>query len=52
MNGVESFALNGNTNSSDTLPAWMSRDGHRYLVWKTFLAKVATVTVPVLVSQC
>ncbi len=42
VNGVESFALNGDTNASDTLPAWMSRDGHRYLIWKVFLAVAAS----------
>jgi hypothetical protein len=54
VNGVESFALNGDTNTSDTLPAWTSRDGHRYLIWKTFLAvsasarpyRIVTVTSP------
>ena len=54
VNGVESFALNGDTNAYDTLPAWMSRDGHRYLVWKTYLAvaasarpyRIVTVTRP------
>jgi hypothetical protein len=42
VNGVESFALYGDTNTGDTLPAWKSRDGHRYLVWKVFLAVAAT----------
>lgn len=42
VNGVESFALNGDTNPDDTLPAWTSRDGHRYLVWKAFLAVSAS----------
>ena len=42
VNGVESFALNGDTNAYDTLPAWMSHDGHRYLVWKTYLAVSAS----------
>jgi hypothetical protein len=42
VNGVESFALNGDTNAFDTLPAWRSRDGHRYLIWKVFLAVAAT----------
>jgi hypothetical protein len=42
VNGVESFALSGDTNTFDTLPVWMSRDGHRYLVWKTFLAVAAS----------
>ena len=54
VNGVESFALNGDTNTSDTLPAWMSRGGHRYLVWKTYLGvaasarpyRIVTVTSP------
>lgn len=54
VNEVESFALNGDTNTSDTLPAWMSRDGHRYLIWKVFLAvapsarpyRVVAVTTP------
>jgi len=38
VNGVESVALHGDTNVYDTLPAWKSRDGHHYLIWKTFLA--------------
>jgi hypothetical protein len=42
VNGVESPALNGDTNAYDTLPAWMSRDGHRYLIWKTYLAVAAS----------
>jgi hypothetical protein len=42
VNGVESFALHGDTNTNDNLPAWTSRDGHRYLIWKTFLAVAAT----------
>jgi hypothetical protein len=54
VNGVESFALSGDTNAYDTLPAWVSRDGHRYLVWKTYLAvadrarpyRIVTVTSP------
>lgn len=54
VNGVESFALNGDTNTSDTLPAWTSRDGDRYLIWKIFLAvapsawpyRIVTVTSP------
>jgi hypothetical protein len=54
VNGVESFALNGDTNTDDTLPAWRSSDGHRYLIWKTFLAvaasarpyRIVTVTGP------
>jgi hypothetical protein len=53
-NGVESLALRGDTNAHDTLPAWNSRDGHRYLIWKTFLAitpsarpyRIVTVTSP------
>ncbi len=28
--------------TSDTLPAWMSRYGHRYLIWKVFLAVAAS----------
>jgi hypothetical protein len=39
---VENFALGGDTNAYDTLPAWNSRDGHRYLIWKTFLAVAPT----------
>ena len=54
VNGVESFALNGDTNAYDILPAWRSRDGHRYLVWKTYLGvaasarpyRIVTVTGP------
>ncbi len=54
VNGVESFALRGDTNAYDTLPAWHSRDGHRYLIWKTFLNvapsarpyRTVTVTAP------
>ncbi len=54
VNGVESFALHGDTNTSDNLVAWKSRDGHRYLIWKTFLAvaasarpyRIVTVTRP------
>jgi hypothetical protein len=54
VNGVESFALNGDTNAYDTLPALKSRDGHRYLVWKAFLDvavsarpyRILTVTAP------
>lgn len=42
VNGVESYALNGDTNAFDTLPVWASRDGHRYLVWKIFLAVAAS----------
>src|ERR1039457_3833616 len=40
--GAESSALDGDTNAYDSLPAWKSRDGHRYLVWKTFLAVAPT----------
>jgi hypothetical protein len=43
VNGVESFALHGDTNTGDTLPAWTSGDGHRYLIWKVFLAVAASV---------
>ena len=54
VNGVESFALHGDTNTNDDLPAWTSRDGHRYLIWKVFLAvatsarpyRIVTVTSP------
>jgi hypothetical protein len=54
VNGVESFALRGDTNAYDTLPAWNSQDGHRYLIWKVFLAvapsarpyRIVTVTSP------
>lgn len=54
VNGVESFALNGDTNTNDHLPAWTSRNGHRYLIWKIFLAvaasaqpyRIVTVTRP------
>ena len=54
VNGVESFALNGDTNTDDHLPAWTSRNGHRYLIWKVFLAvaasarpyRIVTVTSP------
>jgi hypothetical protein len=38
LNGVESAAWLGDTNSYDALPSWRSRDGRRYLVWKTYLA--------------
>ena len=38
LNGVESAAWLGDTDSYDALPAWRSRDGRRYLVWKTYLA--------------
>jgi hypothetical protein len=37
VNGVESFALRGDTNAYDSLPAWDS-GGRRYLIWKTYLA--------------
>lgn len=51
---MESFALHGDTNAYKTLPAWTSRDGQRYLIWKTFLAvapsarpyRIITVTSP------
>jgi hypothetical protein len=43
VNGIESFALNGDPNADDTLPAWKSTDGHRYLIWKTFLAIASSV---------
>jgi len=42
VNGVESFALSGDTNINDNLPAWTSRDGRRYLIWKAFLAVAAS----------
>ena len=42
LNGVESFALHGDTNPGDILPSWKSRDGHHYLIWKVFLAVAAT----------
>jgi hypothetical protein len=38
VNGIESAALGGDTNAYDVLPAWKSRNGQRYLVWKVFLA--------------
>jgi hypothetical protein len=38
VNGVESAALQGDTNPYDTLPVWKSHMGPRYLVWKVFLA--------------
>jgi hypothetical protein len=41
VNGVESFALRGDTNAYDTLPAWRVA-GRRYLIWKTFLAVAAS----------
>jgi hypothetical protein len=40
VNGVESFALRGDQNADDTLPAWRV-GGRRYLIWKTFLAVAA-----------
>lgn len=54
VNAVQSAALAGDTNSYDSLPAWKSSDGHRYLVWKAYLAvaptgrpyRVVTVTSP------
>jgi hypothetical protein len=54
VNGVESVALDGDTNTNDNLPVWTSRDGRRYLIWKTFLAvaassrpyRIVTVTSP------
>jgi hypothetical protein len=54
VNGVESLALHGDTNTNDVLPGWTSRDGHRYLIWKAFLAvaasarpyRIVTVTSP------
>jgi len=42
VNGVEGVALHGDTNTSDNLPTLTSRDGHHYLLWKTFLAVAAT----------
>jgi hypothetical protein len=44
VNGVESAALAGDTNSYDSLPAWKSRDGHRYLVWKAYLSVAPSAT--------
>jgi hypothetical protein len=41
VNGVESFALRGDSNPADPLPAWRVA-GRRYLIWKTFLAVAAT----------
>jgi hypothetical protein len=41
VNGVESFALRGDSNPADPLPTWRIA-GHRYLIWKTFLAVAAT----------
>jgi hypothetical protein len=54
VNEVQSAALAGDTNGYDSLPAWKSSDGHRYLVWKAYLAvapagrpyRVVTVTSP------
>ncbi|HEY5017406.1 MAG TPA: hypothetical protein VII59_11595 [Streptosporangiaceae bacterium] len=54
VNGVESAAWHGDTNAYDTLPRWRGRDGHRYLIWKTYLAvapearpyRTITVTSP------
>lgn len=54
VNGVESAALTGDTNAYDSLPAWNSSDGRRYLIWKVYLAiapaalpyRVITVTSP------
>jgi hypothetical protein len=54
VNGVESAAWLGDTNAYDALPAWRSRDGRRYLVWKAYLAvapgarpyRIITVTSP------
>jgi hypothetical protein len=54
VNDVQSAALAGDTNPYDSLPAWKSSDGHRYLVWKAYLAvapagrpyRVVTVTDP------
>jgi hypothetical protein len=53
LNGVESFALHGDTNPYDTLPQWRS-NGPRYLIWKAYLAvspnarpyRIVTVTSP------
>lgn len=38
VNGVESAALRGDTDTYDSLPAWKTRTGRKYLVWKVFLA--------------
>jgi hypothetical protein len=54
VDDVQSAALAGDTNAYDSLPAWKSSDGHRYLVWKVYLAvaptgspyRVVTVTSP------
>lgn len=54
INDVQSAALGGDTNAYDSLPAWKSTDGHRYLVWKVYLAvapagrpyRVVTVVSP------
>ncbi len=40
-NGVSSFALRGDTNAYDALPAWRVR-GRPYLIWKMFLAVAAS----------
>ncbi len=37
VDGVESFALRGDTNADDTLPTWRV-GGRHYLIWKTYLA--------------
>jgi hypothetical protein len=41
VNGVESFALRGDTNTYDALPGWRV-GGRHYLIWKTFLAVAAS----------
>jgi hypothetical protein len=41
VNGVESFALRGDSNPDDPMPTWRVA-GRRYLIWKTFLAVAAT----------
>lgn len=38
VNGIESAALRGEPNAYDPLPAWHTRAGRKYLVWKVFLA--------------
>ncbi len=38
VNGIESVALRGDSNAYDPLPAWHTRAGRKYLVWKVFLA--------------
>jgi hypothetical protein len=53
VNGVESFALRGDSNPDDPLPTWRIA-GRRYLIWKTFVAvaadarpyRIVTVTSP------